>query len=73
MNEPRSNTKDESNTLPVVNIDGPKLDAFTMTVLRRRFEAIIREMVNALFKSGRSGVLNTAMDFSCNLTDAKFQ
>jgi N-methylhydantoinase B len=53
--------------------DGPKLDAFTMTVLRRRFEAIIREMVNALFKSGRSGVLNTAMDFSCNLTDAKFQ
>src|SRR5690606_22008932 len=42
-------------------------------VLRRRFEAIIREMVNALFKSGRSGVLNTAMDFSCSLTDADFR
>src|SRR5690606_6367847 len=49
------------------------IDLFTMIVLRRRFEAIIREMVNALFKSGRSGVLNTAMDFSCSLTDANFQ
>ena len=48
-------------------------DPFTRVVLRRRFEAIIREMVNALFKSGRSGVLNTAMDFSCSLTDADFQ
>jgi len=51
----------------------PGVDRFTMVVLRRRFEAIIREMVNALFKSGRSGVLNTAMDFSCSLTDAQFQ
>ncbi|WP_239025328.1 hydantoinase B/oxoprolinase family protein [Rhodoligotrophos defluvii] len=49
------------------------VDIFTMVVLRRRFEAIIREMINALFRSGRSGVLNTAMDFSCSLTDAKFQ
>ncbi|MCR8547818.1 hydantoinase B/oxoprolinase family protein [Salipiger sp. P9] len=44
-----------------------------MVVLHRRFEAIIRDMINALFKSGRSGVLNTAMDFSCSLTDDKFQ
>lgn len=49
------------------------IDIFTTVVLRRRFEAIIREMVNALFKSGRSGVLNTAMDFSCSLTDADFR
>jgi N-methylhydantoinase B len=49
------------------------VDKFLMIVLRRRFEAIIREMVSALFKSGRSGVLNTAMDFSCSVTDAKFQ
>lgn len=49
------------------------VDKFLMIVLRRNFEAIIRDMVNALFKSGRSGVLNTAMDFSCSLTDAKFQ
>jgi N-methylhydantoinase B len=44
-----------------------------MVVIRRRFEAIIREMINALFKSGRSGVLNTAMDFSCSLTDHRFR
>lgn len=44
-----------------------------MVVIRRRFEAIIREMINALFKSGRSGVLNTAMDFSCSLTDHQFR
>lgn len=49
------------------------MDIFTMVVLRRRFEAIIGEMINALFKSGRSGVLNTAMDFSCSVTDSKFQ
>lgn len=49
------------------------VDNFLMLVLRRRFEAIIREMTYALFKSGRSGVLNTAMDFSCSLTDSKFQ
>jgi N-methylhydantoinase B len=51
----------------------PGIDIFTMVVLRRRFEAIIGEMINALFKSGRSGVLNTAMDFSCSLTDSSFQ
>jgi N-methylhydantoinase B len=49
------------------------VDNFLAIVLRRRFEAIIRDMVNALFKSGRSGVLNTAMDFSCSLTGSKFQ
>lgn len=49
------------------------IDMFTMVVLRRRFEAAIREMVNALFRSGRSGVLNTAMDFSCCITDANHQ
>jgi N-methylhydantoinase B len=51
----------------------PAIDMFTMVVLRRRFEAIIGDMVNALFKSGRSGVLNTAKDFTCSITDAKMQ
>jgi N-methylhydantoinase B len=52
---------------------GPDIDMFTMVVLRRRFEAIIGDMVNALFKSGRSGVLNTAKDFTCSITDSKLQ
>jgi len=49
------------------------VDMFTMVILRRKFEALIGDMVNALFKSGRSGVLNTAMDFTCGLTDSKLQ
>jgi N-methylhydantoinase B len=57
----------------VSTADTRELDIFTIVVLRRRFEAIVREMINALFKSGRSGVLNTAMDFSCSLTDDRFQ
>lgn len=51
----------------------PKTDLYTMIVLRRRFEAVIHEMINTLFRSGRSGVLNTAMDFSCAVTDWKMQ
>ena len=58
---------------PAPEIEAPPIDLFTMVVIRRRFEAIIREMINALFKSGRSGVLNTAMDFSCSLTDHQFR
>lgn len=49
------------------------VDMFTMVVLRRRFEAIIGDMVNSLFKSGRSGVLNTAKDFTCSLTDGEMR
>lgn len=49
------------------------VDSFLMVVLRRRIELIIRDMANALAKSGRSGVLNTALDFSCSLTDLKSQ
>lgn len=50
-----------------------RVDLITMTILRRRFESIIREMIFTLLKTGRSGVINTAMDFSCSLTDARFQ
>ena len=49
-----------------------RIDPFLLVILKRRVEAIITEMVNALLKSGRSGVLNTAMDFSCSLTDNKY-
>ncbi|MCP8896206.1 hydantoinase B/oxoprolinase family protein [Shinella daejeonensis] len=46
---------------------------FTVVVLRRRFESVVREMSNTLAKTGRSGVLNTALDFSCTVTDSSFQ
>lgn len=34
-------------------------------ILANRFDAIVREMTNTLFRAGRSSVLNTARDFSC--------
>jgi len=49
------------------------IDRYTIIVLRRRIEAVIREMTNTLFYSGRSGVLNTAQDFSCSIADRNNQ
>jgi N-methylhydantoinase B len=51
----------------------PTVDPFTMVILRRRFEAVSQEMVNALYRSGRSGIINTAKDFSCSVTDHKLE
>jgi N-methylhydantoinase B len=41
------------------------LDPILMAVLANRFDAIVREMTNTLFRTGRSAILNTAKDFSC--------
>lgn len=40
-------------------------DPILAAVLANRFEAIVREMTNTLFRAGRSSVLNMARDFSC--------
>ena len=42
-------------------------------VLANRFETIVREMTNTLFRAGRSSVLNTARDFSCCVVTADDQ
>lgn len=42
-----------------------KLDGVQLAVLGNRFEAVVRAMMNTLVRTGRSGVLNTARDFSC--------
>jgi N-methylhydantoinase B len=47
-----------------------KLDALQLAVFTSRFEAIVRTMVNTLVRTGRSGVLNTARDFSCCILTA---
>ena len=36
-----------------------------MAILINRFEGIARKMTNTLYRTGRSGVLNRARDFSC--------
>src|SRR3989304_7211627 len=44
-----------------------KLDAVTLAVLNKRFEVITTKMANTLLRTGRSGVLNLARDFSCSI------
>ena len=40
-------------------------DGVRMALLSSRMESIARKMQNTLFRTARSGVLNTAHDFSC--------
>jgi N-methylhydantoinase B len=41
------------------------LDGVRLAVMTNRVEGIVRRMKNTLLRTGRSGVLNTAADFSC--------
>jgi N-methylhydantoinase B len=45
-------------------------DPILMAVLANRFDAVVREMSNTLFRIGRSAILNTARDFSCSVVTA---
>jgi N-methylhydantoinase B len=45
-------------------------DPILAAVLVKRFEAITKKMTNTLLRSGRSGVLNMARDFSCAIVGA---
>ena len=42
-----------------------KLDGAMLAILNARFEGVSRKMSNTLLRTGRSGVLNRARDFSC--------
>lgn len=48
-------------------------DPVLLAVLANRFETIVREMTNTLFRTGRSSVLNMARDFSCSIVTADDQ
>src|SRR5262245_21286491 len=48
----------------------PELDGVELAVMTNRYEVIVRAMVNTLLRTGRSGVLNTARDFSCCILTA---
>ncbi len=52
-------------TAPAGRRDGRRgLDGVRMAVLSNRYEGIVRAMMNTLFRTGRSVVLNTSRDFS---------
>ncbi len=46
------------------------IDGVRLALLNNRFEGIVRKMANTLLRTGRSGVLNTARDFSCCIVTA---
>ena len=50
-----------------------RMDPTLLAVLAHRFEAIVREMTNTLFRTGRSSILNMARDFSCSIITAEDQ
>ncbi|MCJ7792340.1 MAG: hydantoinase B/oxoprolinase family protein [Dehalococcoidia bacterium] len=50
---------------------GEKIEPYLMVILARRFEAITNEMTNTVLRSARSGIVSSARDFSCSVTDAK--
>lgn len=50
---------------PATSFDGVKL-----AIMQKRFDGVTRKMANTLLRTARSGVINTARDFSCALVTA---
>ncbi|MDN7182267.1 hydantoinase B/oxoprolinase family protein [Caballeronia sp. SEWSISQ10-4 2] len=48
----------------------PVTDGVKLALLTNRLEGVARKMANTLLRSGRSGVLNIARDFSCCIVTA---
>ena len=48
-----------------------KIDPVLMSVLANRMDGIIREMTHTILKTARSGVINSARDFSCAICTGK--
>ncbi|HEY4820352.1 MAG TPA: hydantoinase B/oxoprolinase family protein, partial [Xanthobacteraceae bacterium] len=47
-----------------------KIDGVKLAIMQKRFEGVTRKMANTLLRTARSGVINTARDFSCALVTA---
>ncbi|WP_046868054.1 hydantoinase B/oxoprolinase family protein [Microvirga massiliensis] len=46
------------------------IDGVRLAIFNKRFESVVRKMANTLLRTGRSGVLNMARDFSCCIVTA---
>ncbi len=46
------------------------MDGAQLAILNNRFQGVARKMANTLLRTGRSGVLNRARDFSCCIVTA---
>src|SRR5260221_4990777 len=50
-----------------------RFDGVRLAILNKRFESVVRKMANTLLRTGRSGVLNSAPDFSCCIVTARHE
>ncbi|MFM9859457.1 hydantoinase B/oxoprolinase family protein [Pseudoxanthobacter sp. M-2] len=48
-----------------------RFDGVKMAIMQKRFDGVTRKMANTLLRTARSGVINTARDFSCALVTAE--
>jgi N-methylhydantoinase B len=46
------------------------IDGVKLAIMQKRFEGVTRKMANTLLRTARSGVINTARDFSCAIVTA---
>jgi N-methylhydantoinase B len=53
-----------------MNQNSDRFDGARLAIIANRFEGIARKMANTLLRTGRSGVLNRAKDFSCCIVTA---
>ena len=51
----------------------PQLDGLRLAIITNRLGAVCSKMANTLYRTGRSGVLNTARDFSCCIITHDYQ
>jgi len=63
-------TSEQRDSDPPVAIGARRIDAVTLAILSKRLEGIARKMASTLLRTGRSGVLNIARDFSCCIVTA---
>jgi N-methylhydantoinase B len=54
-------------------VEDTKLSGLKLAVLNARFEGIARKMANTLHRTGRSGIITIARDFSCVILTAKHE
>ena len=51
----------------------PEFDGVRLAVLTNRLQGVVRKMANTLFRTARSGVINSAKDFSCCILTSRHE
>lgn len=63
----------DENTAVIAGAGAAKLDGARLAILSNRMDGVARKMANTLLRTGRSGVLNRARDFSACIVTADCQ